>query len=340
MNTGKNVLTLDEFRAIEMRNFPAATMEFSSLLRDIGLAAKIINGQVNKAGLADLLGEAGSVNIQGEKVKKLDVFANNQMIRGLQRGYSCAGVISEESDELIIFEDKMSLQSSYIVAFDPLDGSSNIDNCNSIGSIFGVYQRKTTPGTLCTTEDFKVDGKSLVAAGYIIYGSSTVMAFATRRSVNGFTLDPSIGEFYLSHPDIKCPANGGIYSVNQSNALNYSAGIQQYLQSLQLKNQQKEGTITLRHVGSMVADLHRNLLQGGIFLNPGSPAFPSGKLRLLYECNPWAFIFEVAGGKAITCKGTRVLDVTFNDINQRTPLFIGSSAMVDELESYLQDEED
>lgn len=338
MDTGKNVLTLDEFRATEIRRFPTATVELSNLLRDIGLAAKIINGEVNKAGLADLLGEAGSVNVQGEEVKKLDVFANNQMIRGLKRGYSCAGIISEELDEAIAFDDKMSLQSRYIVAFDPLDGSSNIDNCISIGTIFGVYLRNSPLGTPCTEEDFKVKGSSMVAAGYVIYGSSTILTFATTRSVNGFTLDPSIGEFYLSHPDIKCPVSGRIYSVNQSNILNYSTGIQKYLQSFQLMNKQKEGSVTLRHVGSMVADLHRNLLKGGIFLNPGSPAYPNGKLRLLYECSPWAFIYEVAGGKAITGKGKRVLDVEFVNIHQRTPLFIGSSAMVDELESYMQEE--
>ena len=338
METGKNVLTLDEFRATEIRNFAEATVEISNLLRDIGLAAKTINVEVNRAGLADILGETGSMNIQGEEVKKLDLFANNQMIRGLKRGYSCAGVISEELDEVIVFDDRMSIQSRYIVAFDPLDGSSNIDNSISIGSIFGVYLRKTAAGTPCTEEDFIVRGSCMVAAGYIIYGSSTILVFATTRSVNGFTLDPSIGEFYLSHPDIKCPLNGSIYSVNQSNALNYSKGIQQYLHSLQLRNKEKEGSITLRHVGSMVADLHRNLLKGGIFLNPASPAFPNGKLRLLYECNPWAFIYEVAGGKALTCKAKRVLEVEFTNIHQRTPLFIGSAAMVDELESFMLEE--
>ncbi len=334
MYTGKNLLTLDEFRAIEIRNYPSATVELSNLLRDIGLAAKIINGEVNKAGLADIFGEAGSINVQGEEVKKLDLYANDQMIRGLKRGYSCAGIVSEELEEFIVFDDKMSIQSKYIVAFDPLDGSSNIENCISIGTIFGVYQR-TTSGTACTADDFKLLGNNMVAAGYIIYGSSTVLVFATTRSINGFTLDPSIGEFYLSHPDIKCPPTGSIYSVNQSNALNYSDGIQQYIQSFQLKNKEKEGVCTLRHVASMVADLHRNLLRGGIFLNPSSPAFPNGKLRLLYECNPWAFIYEVAGGKAITSKGLRVLDVPFTEIHQRTPLFIGSVEMVNELENYL-----
>ena len=177
----------------------------------------------------------------------------------------------------------------------------------------------------------------MVAAGYVVYGSSTIFVFATARSVNGFTLDPTIGEFYLSHPNIKCPDKGYIYSVNQSNALNYSAGIQEYIQSFQKINREQEGSCTLRHVGSMVADLHRNLIKGGIFLNPGSPSFPMGKLRLLYECNPWAFIYEVAGGKAITGNG-RVLDVEFNHIHQRTPFFIGSKTMVDELERCLANE--
>jgi fructose-1,6-bisphosphatase I len=339
MNTGRDVLTLDEFRAAEIRNVPTATVELSNLLRDIGLAAKIINGEVNKAGLADILGEAGSVNVQGEEVKKLDLFADNQIVKALKRGYSCAGIISEELDVPIVFDDRMSVQSRYILAFDPLDGSSNIDNCISIGTIFGVYLRSSAPGAPCTSEDFNLKGSSMVAAGYVIYGSSTVLVFATTRSVNGFTLDPSIGEFYLSHPDMKCPLNGSIYSVNQSNALNYSIGIQKYLQSFQLKNKEKEGSVTLRHVGSMVADLHRNLLKGGIFLNPGSPAFPNGKLRLLYECNPWAFIYEIAGGRAITTRGERVLDVALKDIHQRIPIFIGSSAMVDELESFLAQEE-
>lgn len=337
MNIERNVLTLDEFRVSEMRNFPAATGELSNLLRDIGLAAKMINVEVNKAGLVDILGEAGTMNVQGEEVKKLDMFANHQMVKVLQRGISCAGIISEELEEAIAFDDRMSVNSKYIVAFDPLDGSSNIDNCISIGTIFGIYSRTSPAGVPLTKDDFKLNGGRMVAAGYVVYGSSTIFVFGTARSVNGFTLDPTIGEFYLSHPNIKCPGRGFIYSVNQSNVLNYSEGIRNYIKSFQEKNKQKEGSCTLRHVGSMVADLHRNLIKGGIFLNPGSPSFPNGKLRLLYECNPWAFIYETAGGKAITGKG-RVLDVPFEDIHQRTPLFIGSSLMVDDLERCLAQE--
>jgi len=337
MDITRNILTLDEFRVSEIRNFPAATGELSTLLRDIGLAAKMINVEINKAGLVDILGETGAMNVQGEQVKKLDLFANHQMVKVLQRGISCAGVISEELDDVLAFDDKMSVNSKYIVAFDPLDGSSNIDNCISIGTIFGIYLRTSPVGAPLVKEDFRLKGSGMVAAGYVVYGSSTIFVFGTTRSVNGFTLDPAIGEFYLSHPNLKCPENGHIYSVNQSNMLNYSAGIQLYLNSLQLKNKEKEGSYTLRHVGSMVADLHRNLIKGGIFLNPGSASFPNGKLRLLYECNPWAFIYEVAGGKAITGKG-RVLDVEFEDIHQRTPFFIGSSSMVNDLERCLEQE--
>ncbi len=334
----RTVLTLDEFRFYEVRNFPAATGELSSLLRDIALAAKLINLEVNKAGLVDILGETGAVNIQGEQVKKLDMFANDQMIHVLRRGISCAGVISEELEEPVVFDDKMSCNSKYIVAFDPLDGSSNIEYSISIGTIFAIYHRKSPQGTACTKEDFLIEGKSMVTAGYVIYGSSTLFVFATGRGVNGFTLDPSIGEFFLSHPNIKCPSKGKIVSVNYANLYNYSHGVQQYLLHCLQKNKEKEGAYGQRHVGSMVADLHRNLIQGGIFLNPASKAYPNGKLRLIYESNPWAFIYEQAGGKAITEEG-RVLETKCDDLHQRTPLFIGSSSMIDELHEYLKIQE-
>ena len=337
MNIKRTVLTLDEFRFSEVRNFPAATGELSSLLRDIALAAKLINIEVNKAGLVDILGETGAVNVQGEAVKKLDMFANDQLVSVLKRGISCAGIISEELEEPIIFDDKMSSKSKYIVAFDPLDGSSNIEYSISIGTIFAIYLRKTPAGKAPTMEDFEIEGGNIVTAGYVIYGSSTLFVFATSRGVNGFTLDPSIGEFFLSHPNIKCPKNGKIVSVNYANLYNYSPGVQQYLAHFMEKNREKEGAFGQRHVGSMVADLHRNLLQGGIFLNPASKAYPEGKLRLNYECIPWAFIYEQAGGKAISEKG-KILDMKSNDLHQRTPLFIGSSSMVDELQKYLKKE--
>ena len=338
MNIDRTVLTLDEFRFSEVRNFPTATGELSNPLRDIGLAAKLINLEVNKAGLVDILGETGMVNVQGEQVKKLDMFANDQMVSVLRRGISCAGIISEELEEPVVFDDKMNCNSKYIVAFDPLDGSSNIEYCISIGTIFAIYMRNTPPGKPCSKEDFVIKGKNIVAAGYVIYGSSTLFVFATTRGVNGFTLDPSIGEFFLSHPNIKCPDQGQIISVNYSNYYNYQIGVQKYLSYCQLKNKEQEGFYTQRHVGSMVADLHRNLIKGGIFLNPSTTAYPNGKLRLIYECNPWAFIYEYAGGKAINGK-EKILDVEFKDLHQRTPLFIGSRLMVEDLENFLMQEQ-
>ncbi|MDO9373487.1 MAG: class 1 fructose-bisphosphatase [Bacteroidota bacterium] len=335
MSNPRNVLTLDEFRVSEIRSVPNATGELSNLLRDIALAAKHINLEVNKAGLVDILGDTGTINIQGEQVKKLDLYANDQMVAVLKRGISCAGIVSEELEDVIIFDDEMSCKSKYIVAVDPLDGSSNIDNCISIGTIFGIYLRKTKPGQPCTEEDFRLEGRNMVSAGYVIYGSSTMFVFATTRSVNGFTLDPSIGEFYLSHPNIQCPAKGSIYSINQGNYYHYAPEIQHYLDHILRKNQEKESTYTQRHVASMVADLHRNLIKGGIFLNPATNAFPKGKLRLSYECNPWAFIFEVAGGAA-TNGEQRILDIPFKDLHQRTPLFIGSKGMMEELQSFMQ----
>ncbi len=338
MNRRRNALTLDEFRFNEQRDFPEATGEFSSLLRDLAFAAKLINAEVSKAGLMDILGDTGDVNIQGEKVKKLDVFANDQMTGVLRRGINCAGVVSEEEEDFIVFDDEMSCKSKYVVAFDPLDGSSNIDNGISIGTIFGVYLRKTTPGTPATEEDFHLEGKNMVAAGYVLYGSSTIFVYATTRKVNAFTLDPSVGEFFLSHPDIRCPEDGSILSVNYTNFYHYSPGIQRFLAECQLKNKEDEGIIVQRHVASMVADLHRNLIKGGILLNPASTRYPEGKLRLAYECNPWAFIFEVAGGRAI-CGKQRILDIPFTGIHQRTPLIIGSKKLVDELEALILQEE-
>ena len=337
MNIRNNVLTLDEFRFNEQRDFPEATGEFSNLLRDIAYSAKLINAEVIKAGLMDVVGDTGMVNVQGEKVKKLDIFSNDQLTGVLRRGISCAGVVSEEEENFIAFDDEMSCRSKYLVAFDPLDGSSNIDNGISIGTIFGVYLRSTEPGKPATEEDFRLEGKRMVAAGYVLYGSSTIFVYATTRKVNGFTLDPSVGEFYLSHPDIRVPEDGNILSVNYANYYNYSPGIQKFLSDCQLKNKEQEGAIVHRHVASMVADLHRNLLKGGVLINPDSTKFPEGKLRLAYECNPWAFIFEVAGGRAIDGK-QRILDIPFKHIHQRTPLIIGSKKMVDELEALINQE--
>ncbi len=334
MIVNRKVQTLDEFTIQQLRDFPHATGELSNLLRNIGLAAKRVNTEVNKAGLVDILGDTGTINVQGEEVKKLDIYANDQFTRVLQHGISCAGIASEELDDFVAFDDDKSVNSKYVCLYDPLDGSANIDVNVSIGTIFAVYRRVTPIGTVVTEEDFLQPGNQQVAAGYVVYGSSTMMVYATRRGVNGFTLDPSIGEWTLSHPDIKCPETGKIYSVNHGNFFQYSEGVRDYIQTCQRKDKTNGGPYTQRYIGSMVSDVHRNLIKGGIFMYPGTTDKPKGKLRLLYECNPFAFILEVAGGKATNGK-ERILDIQPTELHQRTPMFIGSKLMMHELETYL-----
>ena len=334
MIVNRKVLTLDEFTIQQLRSFPQATGELSSLLRDIGLAAKRVNVEVNKAGLVDILGDAGTINVQGEDVKKLDVFANNQFLGVLQHGIACAGLGSEELPDIVVFDDEISNNSKYVVLIDPLDGSSNIDVNVSIGTIFSVFRRVTEKGMPCNHSDFLQKGSEQVAAGYIIYGSSTMMVYATRRGVNGFTLDPSIGEFTLSHPNIQCPDKGKIYSVNHGNFFQYDEKVRKYINVCQNKTKTDGGPYTQRYIGSMVADVHRNLIKGGIFMYPGTTDKPKGKLRLLYECNPFAFIMDIAGGKATNGK-ERILDIQPTELHQRTPLYIGSKLMMEELESFL-----
>ncbi len=330
----RRVQTLDEFTIQQMRNFPNATGELSGLLRDIGLAAKRVNVEVNKAGLVDILGDVGAVNVQGEEVKKLDVYANDQFMGVLRHGISCAGIGSEELDDVVIFDDEISNNSKYVCLFDPLDGSANIDVNVSIGTIFSVFRRVSPIGQPATKEDFLQAGIKQIAAGYVIYGSSTILVYATRRGVNGFTLDPSIGEFTLSHPDIKCPPAGKIYSVNHGNFFQYQEAVKDYITVCQKKDKSTGGPYTQRYIGSMVSDVHRNLIKGGIFMYPAIKDRPEGKLRLMYECNPCAFILEVAGGKA-TDGEQRILDKVPTHIHERTPFFTGSKLMMEELESFL-----
>jgi fructose-1,6-bisphosphatase I len=334
MIVNREVLTLDEFTIREMRAFPRATGELSGLLRDIGLAAKRVNVEVNKAGLVDILGDTGNVNVQGEDVKKMDVFANDQFTAVLRHGISCAGIASEELDEMVVFDDDISRKSKYICMFDPLDGSANMDVNVSIGTIFSVYRRVSETGTALTIKDFLQAGNRQVAAGYIIYGSSTIFVYATKRGVNGFTLDQSVGEFCLSHPDIRCPQNGSIYSVNHGNFFSYGEQVRKYIDACQHKNKTNGGPYTQRYIGSMVSDVHRNLIKGGIFMYPGTIEKPNGKLRLLYECNPFAYVVESAGGKA-TDGVDRILDKVPTQLHERTPFFIGSIKMMEELEEYL-----
>lgn len=326
----RNLMTLDEYTIQELRNFSKATGELSGLLRTIGLACKRINVEVNRAGLIDIIGGMGKENVQGEAVQKLDDFANNTLIGMLNHSICCAGVGSEENDEIVVFDDPVSNNSKYILLIDPMDGSGNIDVNASIGTIFSVMKRVTPPGTPVTIDDFLQPGNKIVAAGYVIYGSSTVMAYATRRGVNCFTLDPTVGEFCLSHPNIQCPETGKCYSVNYGNYQHYDDGVKKYIRHCEEKTTAYDGPYTGRYIGSMVADVHRNLLKGGIFLYPGTTDKPNGKLRLMYECNPLAFLISVAGGAATNGK-ENILDIQPTSLHQRTPMFIGSKKMMDEL---------
>jgi fructose-1,6-bisphosphatase I len=321
-------MTLDEFTIYQTRQFPNATGELSTLLRDIGLACKFINKQVNKAGLADILGAHGAVNVQGEEQMKLDVYSNEVLINVLRNSSECAGIASEENDHFVAFDDIHSVNSKYVVMFDPLDGSSNIDVNASIGTIFCIYKRKSALGQPCTEEDFLQKGKNLMAAGYVIYGSSTMLVYATRLGVNGFTLEPSVGEFCLSHKDMKCPEKGKIYSVNQGNTNKFDDKLKAYLEYCMEEDKESGRPYSHRYIGSMVADLHRTLIKGGLFMYPADNKNPNGKLRLIYECNPMSYIIEMAGGIGTT--GTQpVLDVVPTELHMRVPIFIGSKKMVE-----------
>jgi fructose-1,6-bisphosphatase I len=333
----RNLVTLGEFIIERQADFPYAKGELSSLLSDISIAAKIVNREVNKAGLVNILGEAGSDNIQGESQKKLDVYANEQFLAALASGGECAGVASEENDEIILF-DGPAASGKYIVAMDPLDGSSNIDVNVSVGTIFSIYRRKTKNGP-ATVDDFLQFGSDQVAAGYIVYGSSTMLVYTTGNGVNGFTLDPSIGEFCLSHPNMRIPKGGNIYSVNQGNFVHFPEGVKRYIKNLQIDDKASKKPYTLRYIGSLVSDFHRNLIKGGIYIYPTTLASPKGKLRLMYEANPMAMIIEQAGGKA-TDGFQDILEIEPTDIHQRVPLFVGSEDMVDESMRFMREYSD
>ncbi|MDP6908423.1 MAG: class 1 fructose-bisphosphatase [Flavobacteriales bacterium] len=322
-----NVKSLGEFIVERQQDFKYAKGELSRLLSAIGLAARVVNREVNKAGLMeDIMGDVGNTNVQGEDQKKLDVYANDEFIRALKdRGEVC-GIASEENEGVIEFKSGHAVNGQYIVAIDPLDGSSNIDVNVSIGTIFSIYRRKSKSGP-ATFEDFMQPGTEQLAAGYIIYGSSTMLVYTTGNGVNGFTLDPSIGAFFLSHPDMKVPKDGRIYSINEGNYARFPEGVKQYLKYCQLEDPEQDLPYTSRYIGSAVADLHRNMIKGGIFIYPTTTSSPNGKLRLLYETNPFSFLFEQAGGLATDGFG-RIMEIQPTSLHQRTPLFIGSENMV------------
>lgn len=320
------ITTLDEFIIQRQKDFSYATGELSGLLRDIGLASKIISREVNKAGLVDISGAAGLENASGELVQKLDVLADNLLISCLENSGECCGIASEENNTFVPI--KKTLDAKYVVLFDPLDGSSNIDANISIGTIFAIY-RRLSDGGACQLEDFLQDGVEQVAAGYVVYGSSTMLVYTTGNGVNGFTLDSSIGEFCLSHPNMKIPSTNNIYSVNHSAYKKFDAATQQFIDEC------VENNCSFRYVGSMVADVHRTLIKGGVFMYPATTTAPKGKLRLLYECNPLSFIVEQAGGKS-TNGEQRILELTATELHQRTPIYMGGSAMVNRLEAIMK----
>lgn len=328
----ENVKTLGEFIIDKQQDFPGSSGEFSKLLSAIRLASKIVSNQVNKAGLlSHIVGAAGSDNIQGEAQQKLDVYANNQFIKALTARKVVCGIASEENDEYIPIDE----DGSYIVAMDPLDGSSNIDVNVSIGTIFSVYKRISPIGGPVNEADFLQKGTKQLAAGYVIYGSSTMLVYTTGNGVNGFTFDPGIGVFVLSHPNMQFPSEGKIYSMNEGNFFRSSKGIQEYIKYAQTIDESTNRPYTGRYIGSLVADFHRNLIKGGIYIYPATTNAPNGKLRLLYECNPLAFLAEQAGGAA-SDGHTRIMEIEPTELHQRAPYFAGNTAMVEKLEALIK----
>lgn len=312
--------TLDRFIKRNQEDFPYASGELSQLLRDIALAGKILNKEINHAGLDNIIGDMGETNVQGENQQKLDVVADIRFTRALRNGGEVCAIVSEENEEII----HLNPNSKYLVAIDPLDGSSNIDVNVSIGTIFSIYRRKSPLGSAATVEDVLQSGRDQVAAGYLLYGSSTMLVYTTGNKVNGFTYEPSLGEFFLSHRNMCIPKDGEIFSINEGYYNDYEEEIKAYVLSC------KERHYSARYIGSLVGDFHRNLLKGGIYLYPSTKKNPSGKLRLLYECNALAFIAEQAGGKATDGKQA-ILDILPETFHQRTPFLVGSPIMVDEV---------
>jgi fructose-1,6-bisphosphatase I len=326
--------TLGEFIIENQEAFPYSSGELSRLIRSLRLAAKVVNHEVNKAGLVDILGLHGDTNIQGEDQQKLDVYANEKFIQTLVNRNIVCGIASEEEDNFIsINSSDNKYQNKYVVLIDPLDGSSNIDVNVSVGTIFSIYRRITPVGTSVQLEDFLQKGSKQVAAGYIIYGTSTMLVYTTGDGVNGFTLNPAIGTFYLSHPQIKFPKEGTIYSVNEGNYIHFPQGIKNYIKYCQMEEDNRP--YTSRYIGSLVSDFHRNMIKGGIYLYPTSSKNPRGKLRLLYECNPMAFLAEQASGKA-SDGSCRIMDIIPTELHQRVPFVCGSMSMVEKAESFVR----
>lgn len=326
--------TLGEFIIEHQDSFKYSSGELSRLLNGIRLAAKVVNHEVNKAGLVDIIGEAGDTNIQGEHQQKLDVLANEKFIQTLKKREIVCGIASEEEDDFISINSfDNNHQNKYVVLIDPLDGSSNIDVNVSVGTIFSIYRRITPVGTPVQLEDFLQPGINQVAAGYIIYGTSTMLVYTTGDGVNGFTLNPALGTFYLSHPNMRFPENGQIYSINEGNYNHFPQGVKDYIKYCQ--KEEGDRPYTSRYIGSLVSDFHRNMIKGGIYMYPKSSVASEGKLRLLYECNPMAFIAEQANGLASDGK-RRIMEIEPTELHQRVPFFCGSRNMVEKAEEFMR----
>ena len=316
-------IALDRFIKNNQEQFQYASGELSQLLRDIALASKVVNREVSKAGLIDIMGALGSQNSAGDEQQKLDVLANIRFTRALTKGGEVCALISEETESFVDLNN----DGKYVIAIDPLDGSSNIDSNISIGTIFSIYRRKSPAGTPISDEDILQRGSEQVAAGYVLYGSSTMLVYTTGHGVNGFTYELTLGEYFLSHADQKMPEDGKIFSVNEGPANTFPESVKKYLKYC------KDQNFTARYIGSLVADFHRNMLKGGIYIYPANAHNPKGKLRLMYECNALAFIAEQAGGRATDGKN-RILDIQPKSLHQRTPFYVGSIKMVEKAESF------
>ncbi|TQD36927.1 class 1 fructose-bisphosphatase [Haloflavibacter putidus] len=331
---GRKNQTLGEFIIENQSSFPYSSGELSRLINSIRLAAKVVNHEVNKAGLVDITGAAGDTNVQGEEQQKLDVYANEKFIQTLTNREIVCGIASEENDDYITIQGQNNdHKNKYVVLMDPLDGSSNIDVNVSVGTIFSIYRRKTEVGKPVTQEDFLQPGNQQVAAGYIIYGTSTMLVYTTGHGVNGFTLNPAIGTYYLSHPNMRFPKDGKIYSINEGNYAHFPQGVKDYLKYCQAEDGDRP--YTSRYIGSLVSDFHRNIIKGGIYIYPKTAKSENGKLRLLYECNPMAFLAEQAGGVA-SDGFNRIMDIEPKELHQRTPFFCGSENMVKKAEEFMK----
>ncbi|MCA0957653.1 class 1 fructose-bisphosphatase [Muricauda ruestringensis] len=327
-------ITLGEFIIENQKDFAYAKGELTALLSSIKLAGKVVNEKINKAGLSSIIGKIGTENVQGEIQAKLDIIANDVFVDTLRNRGEICGLASEEFENFISFDEAINLESKYVVLIDPLDGSSNIDVNVTVGTIFSIYRRLSPVGSPVTLEDFLQPGINQIAAGYLIYGSSTILVYTVGNGVNGFTFNPGIGSFFLSHPNIRFPDTAKIYSMNEGNYEHFPTGIKKFIKWAQHIDDSQNTPLTARYTGSLVADIHRNMLLGGIYLYPQGTLSPNGKLRLLYEANPIAFITEQAGGRAVDGKN-RILEILPKELHQRSPLICGSKKLVERVENFI-----